>query len=396
MAVADSNKPLLVAEGDTRTLDTCATVLGWGTPGGPVDGGGGRWAPLKVRQGQERCSEALFQLSLSAAGKRAMRAHDGCMRVLRHHARAADDVEVGGRCRGALAAMEERHGARTGAAVAAAAKGAGHLMISYQWDVQLAVLRIAASMRTRGFRVWVDTEMMSGSTLDAMAAAVEDAHCVLICITELYKKSANCRLEGTCESWARGPAVRRARVCLGAVAEGLVLMLGSLSGARALFVVRAADVHEQRKPWVPLILEASYRPKGWLGIMLGSRLYYEFTEAALSNGEDWERVADGVAQEVRRHGAPAPISGPMAQAVAEGARPQDAVDVVAAAAPAVPKGVVTVGPAPTREAAGGVNVHASSVAHRSNITISSSNTNNSTNANSIGNIAIGNTSIVLL
>ena len=74
------------------------------------------------------------------------------------------------------------------------------------------------------------------------------------------------------------------------------------------FVVRAADVHEQRKPWVPLILEASYRPKGWLGIMLGSRLYFEFTEAALSNGEDWERVADGVAAwragaELGAHGA---------------------------------------------------------------------------------------------
>ena len=62
------------------------------------------------------------------------------------------------------------------------------------------MLRIATSMRERGFRVWVDTEMMSGSTLDAMAAAVEDAYCVLICITERYKASANCRLEGTCES----------------------------------------------------------------------------------------------------------------------------------------------------------------------------------------------------
>ena len=200
MAVADSNKPLLVAEGDTRALDTCATVLAWGTPGGPVDGGGGRWPPLMVRRGQEHCCEALFQLSLSAVGKLAMRAHDGCVRALRHHARATEDVEVGGRCRGALAAMEERRGTRTGAAVAAAAAaGAGHLMLSYQWDVQPAVLRIAASMRTRGFRVWVDTEMMSGSTLDAMAAAVEGAHCVLICITERYKASANCRLEGTCE-----------------------------------------------------------------------------------------------------------------------------------------------------------------------------------------------------
>ena len=58
---------------------------------------------------------------------------------------------------------------------------------SYQWDVQPTVLRIATSMRDRGFNVWMDTEMMSGSTLDAMAAAVEDAHCVLICITERYK-----------------------------------------------------------------------------------------------------------------------------------------------------------------------------------------------------------------
>ena len=61
---------------------------------------------------------------------------------------------------------------------------------SYQWDVQATVLRVAKSMRERGFRVWMDTEMMSGSTLDAMAAAVEGAHCVLICITERYKVRA--------------------------------------------------------------------------------------------------------------------------------------------------------------------------------------------------------------
>ena len=61
---------------------------------------------------------------------------------------------------------------------------------SYQWDVQTTVLRVAKSMRERGFRVWMDTEMMSGSTLDAMAAAVEGAHCVLICITERYKVRA--------------------------------------------------------------------------------------------------------------------------------------------------------------------------------------------------------------
>ena len=229
-----------------------------------------------------------------------------------------------------------------------------------------------------------------GLDVDAMAAAVEGAHCVLICITERYKASANCLLEGTCASWDAEPAPCAVRAC--AVAVGLVVVLGSLSGARAFVVVvvaRAADVHEQRKPWVPLILEASYRPKGWLGIMLGSRLYYEFTEAALSSGEDWERVADGVAQEVRRRGASAPSSGPTAQEAADVAAAA-AVGVVAAAPAAVPKGVVAVGPAPTREATGGVNV--SSVAHSSNMTIC--NSNNSTSSNSIGNV--GNTSIVLL
>ena len=64
--------------------------------------------------------------------------------------------------------------------------------LRYQWDVQATVLRIATSMRDRGFNVWMDTEMMSGSTLDAMAAAVEDAHCVLICITERYKARGRC------------------------------------------------------------------------------------------------------------------------------------------------------------------------------------------------------------
>ena len=197
VCVADRNKPYLVAKkGDSRVLDICATVLTWGTPGGPVDGGGGRWSPLMVRRGQERCSEALFQLSLSAVGKRALQSHEGCMRILRHHARATEDIEVGGRCRGALAAAEGQRGAGVAPSVSVSA---GHLMISYQWDLQTTVLRIAASMRARDFRVWMDTESMSGSTLDAMAAAVENAHCVLICITERYKASANCRLEGTCE-----------------------------------------------------------------------------------------------------------------------------------------------------------------------------------------------------
>ena len=38
---------------------------------------------------------------------------------------------------------------------------------------------------------------------------------------------------------------------------------------------------------------------------MGSRLYYEFTATVLGDGTAWERLADSVALEVRRHGAPA-------------------------------------------------------------------------------------------
>ena len=120
--------------------------------------------------------------------------------------------------------------------------------------------------------------------------------------------------------------------------------------------------------------------------MLGSRLYYEFTEAALSNAAEWERVADGVSQEVRRHGAPPPSSEAAAKAV-------DVAVVVAPAAPGVPvrAAAAVVESLPLSDVAAGVSV--SSVVHNSNATrysnsISNSN-NNSNNNNSV-------TSIVLL
>ena len=83
----------------------------------------------------------------------------------------------------------------------------------YQWDVQDTVLRVAASMRQRGFGVWVDTEMMSGSTLDAMAAAVENAYCVLICITERYKVRARSQMLAMSLRRCRAAALTRLRRC---------------------------------------------------------------------------------------------------------------------------------------------------------------------------------------
>ena len=204
-------------------------------------------------------------------------------------------------------------------------------------------------------------------------------------------------------------------------------------------------VHEQRKPWLPLMLEAGYKPSGWLGIMcapsttawpcaspslahvqppcvqyvirhscccragarrLGSRLYFEVTAKALDDSVEWERVADSVAVEVQRHGAPPPSSAAAAaaQAMVESV-PQDAAAQVAAVAPA-PQSPASVAlaargaPLAGFGAAAGVSVN--SVHNKSNAattTRSNSNVSNSTNNinnNSVSNTNTGNTSIVLL
>ena len=44
-----------------------------------------------------------------------------------------------------------------------------------QWDSQPRILRIHSSLCRRGYLVWIDTEMMKGSTMDAMSEAIEGA-----------------------------------------------------------------------------------------------------------------------------------------------------------------------------------------------------------------------------
>ena len=194
--------------------------------------------------------------------------------------------------------------------------------------------------------------------------------------------------------------------------------------------VGASDVHEQKKPWVPLMLEASYRPSGWLGIMcvhaamqtgrrgltvpahslaaavaagarrLGSRLYFEFTGAALGDSAAWEGLADGVAVEVRRHGAPPPPN-PQSAATAPAA-PTTAVaehDVgEAAPSPATAQEPAALAaPRPERglAAPAGVSVQSVHVDNTANHTNNSTNKLNTINQNTNTNNT-GNTSILLL
>lgn len=106
-----------------------------------------------------------------------------------------------------------------------------HVMLSYSWAYQPLILSLAQRLRKVGFMVWLDVDEMHGSTLEAMASAVEGAAAIVYTLGSAYKNSANCRLE-------------------------------------------AEYAAQLRRPMIPIMVERRFRPDGWLGIITGSKLYY--------------------------------------------------------------------------------------------------------------------------
>jgi hypothetical protein len=95
-----------------------------------------------------------------------------------------------------------------------------HLFLSYNSENRSLCLSIKSSLERLGFKIWIDVENIHGSSIDAMAKGIESAWCVLICMTEKYKESINCRFE-------------------------------------------AEYVLQLKKPFIPIIMQKSYKPGGW-------------------------------------------------------------------------------------------------------------------------------------
>jgi len=162
-------------------------------------------------------------------------------------------------------------------------------MISYCWAQQPMVKRISAVLQAAGYNIWLDIEQMAGSTLEAMASAVEGSIVVLVGVSRRYKESPNCRLEGEYTS-------------------------------------------NLKKDFIPLMMENDYRPDGWLGIMLGSKLWYDFrSDASFDSAMDQvikvlgNRGKQGAAGTQPQLTTPVPAAGPSTTSAAPAA---------AAAAPA--------------------------------------------------------------
>jgi len=137
-----------------------------------------------------------------------------------------------------------------------------HIMISYCWSQKETVDRIARDLKSRGYNIWLDSEKMEGSTLEAMARAVEGSYLILVCVSSQYKDSPNCRLEG----------------------EYLTQL---------------------HKPWLPLMMERHFKPTGWLGIMLGTKLHYAFSQDA-----DFNTSMENLVKKLGDHGPAVEVPAP--------------------------------------------------------------------------------------
>lgn len=97
-----------------------------------------------------------------------------------------------------------------------------HIMISYNRESRDICLKIKSELEKMNYKVWIDVDNMHGSSLKAMGNAIDNSLCVLVCMTEKYMLSRNCRAE-------------------------------------------AEYMFESAKSYVPLILQKNYIPNGWLG-----------------------------------------------------------------------------------------------------------------------------------
>jgi len=70
-----------------------------------------------------------------------------------------------------------------------------HIMISYNSKSREFCLELKKELERSGKKVWIDVENIAGSSIDSMAKAIEEAECVLVCMSEFYKASPNCRSE---------------------------------------------------------------------------------------------------------------------------------------------------------------------------------------------------------
>ena len=174
-------------------------------------------------------TRALWMLAFADNNKEKVSQEEGAMDIL-HQLQQSKNSEVQKAAAGALWELEGKTARQSSEKIESTGN---HVMISYQWDSQEVLVEVKNRLQASGYRVWMDLEQMGGSTLEAMAKAVEDSSVVLICVSERYKESPNCRSE-------------------------------------------AEYAYQLRKDIIPLMMQGKYRGDGWLGMLVGTKLWFDF------------------------------------------------------------------------------------------------------------------------
>jgi len=107
----------------------------------------------------------------------------------------------------------------------------GQVMISYCWEEKEKARGIANYLQSKNIPIWIDIEQMEGSVLEKMAEAVEESSVILIFLSSKYKESQACRTE-------------------------------------------AEYAYKLKKEVICIMAEENYQPRGWLGALLGNKLWY--------------------------------------------------------------------------------------------------------------------------
>ena len=174
--------------------------------------------------------KALWMLAFDENNKNLIAQQEGALDTLRQ-LQHSEDPDVQKAAAGALWEIEGKTARKQ--AEETREVSSNHVMISYQWDSQKVLVEVKNKLQASGYRVWMDLEQMGGSTLETMAKAVENASVILVCVSQRYKESPNCRSE-------------------------------------------AEYAYQLRKDIIPLMMERNYRPNGWLGMIVGTKLWIDF------------------------------------------------------------------------------------------------------------------------
>ena len=94
---------------------------------------------------------------------------------------------------------------------------------------------------------------------------------------------------------------------------GALCLCSSQTYEYALFCLRSKEsancrlelnygVQNEDVDLIPLMMEANYRPRGWLGLIMGTRLYYAFFGKELEEESAFESRVDSLVREIGDRG----------------------------------------------------------------------------------------------